>query len=652
MLLFLRGLPKSGKTEAISHLLERYVDPNSITPMTPMNEKMERNYHELISFHSEKNLTITGVPKESSCAFGILSALRNEHLKKSKVPLFNFPERSPQCFGDSARELDDHLCRIFQFLYEYEHTPRGNEVTDKEQEYARRLHKLLPEGIALINIWNIASNEKILHFLSALRGLLYNSHVWLFIDMDRDLENLNKPPEFPEVTNNAVCSNDDQSVLMKWRPRLHYLLRFSRMSESIHDSREGVCTVFAKHRNTSNEDLKHKVLKAKVQQAAKHIGVSSLIEPKIETINFDSSGISNDSSLRLYEKMQLSIFDTCSEDVPLSWLFLRSLFYNSQEIFVEKSELINKAKKCGMNDDSVNMFCEFYTSFGSIFDLSLINPDYPYVIVKPMGFLNSLEKILSPKDRIRQQYPTLVNGIISEKACQVFGGNWSKFIEALVSVNLATKVSSSKLDVDDLDPNDAYYFIPLSRNGSLIVEADPTAVHIIINVDTPHVFQQATFAKYLLGSLQEPKLIPCNNPNKTIIKECSTNTTITLVSHSPATKISISQVNFQVCSHIIKAYSKIAETCKFGTTKYKFVMICAKNGVPAVKDIPSCQYHVLPNNKLCAVCEIAGRVDDQLKMWNKALRKVSNYTGLRHYNHYVLYYSTQFQKIVCQMKVS
>ena len=625
MLLFLRGLPKSGKTRAISHLLECYVDPNSITPMTPMDEKMEIDYHELISFHSEKNLTITGVPKESSCAFGILSALRNELLKKSKVPLFNLPDRPSQYFGDSAHELDDHLCRIFQYLYDYKHTPKGDEVTAKEHEYARRLHVLLPEGIALINIWNIATNKTILHFLSALRGLLYNSHVWLFMDMDRDLENLDKPPEFPEVTSNAVCSNDDQSVLMKWRPRLHYLLRFSRMSESIHDSREGVCTVFAKHRKTSNEDLKHKVLKAKVQQAAKHIGVSSLIEPKIETINFDSSGISNDSSLRLYEKMQLSIYHTHFQDVPLSWLFLRSLFYNSQEIFVEKSVLRKNAKKCGIDEKSLTKFCEFYTSFGSIFDLSLINPDYPYVIVKPMGFLKSLDKFFSPEDKICQQYPTLANGIIPEKACQVFGENWSKFIEALVSVNLATKVSSSKLDVDDLDPDDIYYFIPLSRNGNLITEADPTALHIIINVDTPHVFQQATFAKYLLGSLQEPKLIPCNNPNKTIIKECSTDTTITLVSHSPATKISISQVNFQVCSHIIKAYSKIAETCKFGTTKYKFVMICAKSGVPDVRDIPSCQYHVLPNNKLCAVCDIAGRVNDQLKIWNKALRKVSNY---------------------------
>lgn len=42
-----------------------------------------------------------------------------------------------------------------------------------------------------------------------------------------------------------------------------------------------------------------------------------------------------------------------------------------------------KAKDC---DNSVTKFCEFYASFCSIVDLSLINPDYPNVIVKPMGF--------------------------------------------------------------------------------------------------------------------------------------------------------------------------------------------------------------------------------------------------------------------------
>ena len=583
-------------------------------------------YYELVAagFHPLRELTITEVTKESSCAFGILSAFKEELLVNGLVPLFNFnTEESSHIFGDP--ELDDHLSHTFNYLSQHEHTPTGSVVTYNEQQYARRLKKLLPEGIALINIWDIAINRIVLHFMTSLRGLLYNNHTWLFLDIERDLQNLEKPPNISEGNCGAGFSRDG-SVLMKWRPRIHYLVRFSRMSESKHGPRKGVCTIFAKYTSTC-KNLKQKVvdLEDKVKQTAKHIGVSSLIEPQIVPVNFDSSDIHDDRSLHLYQKFQQVIYQTPYEDVPLSWVFLRSLFFRLQKKFILKSELREKAKKCGMDEDSLTKFCQFYMSFGSIFDLSLVSSDYRYVIVKPMGFLKSLDKFLCPDDKTCQQYPKLVNGIIPEKAFkEVFEKNCSAFVEALLSINLATKVPSSQLDISDLDPNDTYYYIPLSRKGDPVTKADPTAVHLITSINTPHVFKQATFAKYLLKSLPEPKLVPCSNINQTIIKECSTDTTISLVSHSPATKIAVNHASPEVFSLIVNAYNEIAETCKIGTTKYKFVTICAKSGVPDVRDIPSCQYHVLPNDTLCDECKKDLRINDQLKAWNEALRKVSN----------------------------
>ena len=557
VLLSFGGIPESGKTKAVQHLLNNYVNPSPFEPITKISEmKLGAEgiaYYELVAagFHPLRDLTITEVTKESSCAFGILSAFQIGLLEKGQVPLFKFNPNQPNNFIDE--ELEDHLHQTFKYLYEYEHTPRESEVTIMKQKYARRLYKLLPEGIALINIWDIAINKTVLHFMTALRGLLYNSYTWLFLDMDQDLEDLEKPPKISDATSR------DWSVLMKWRPRLHYLLRRSRMSENKHNARKNVCTIFAKHKSSINEDLKQKVteLEAKVQQAAKHIGVSSLIEPKIETIELNGHGIPNDYSLHLYQKFERVIYNTPYVDIPLSWVFLRSLFYRSSNIFIAKTDLLLKAKECGIDEKSLTKFCEFYTSFGSIFDLSLVNPKYPYVIVKPMGFLKSLDKLLSPQSSICQYYE---NGIVPAKACQeVFGKNWLAFMEALLSVNLATKVSNSQLDMPNLDSNEMHYFIPLSRKGNLITKADPTAVHLITSINTPHVFKQATFAKYLLQSLPEAKLVPCTNPNQTIIKECSTGTTITLVSHSPASKISVSKANSEVCSVVVKAYNDIAE---------------------------------------------------------------------------------------------
>ena len=132
-------------------------------------------------------------------------------------------------------------------------------------------------------------------------------------------------------------------------------------------------------------------------------------------------------------------------------------------------------------------------------------------------------------------------------------------MEALISVNLATRVSNTQLGISDPDLNDIYYFIPLNRK---VTKADPTAIHLLTSVNTFHVFKEATFAKYLLQSLQQSKLVPCSNPNQIIIKEKSTNTTITLVSHSPTISLSISQTNLRICSLIIKACAEIAKICK------------------------------------------------------------------------------------------
>ena len=138
--------------------------------------------------------------------------------------------------------------------------------------------------------------------------------------------------------------------------------------------------------------------------------------------------------------------------------------------------------------------------------------------------------------------------------------------------------------------------------------------------------------------MESPKLIPSSHPNQTIIKETSTGVTVTLVSYSPAIRISISPASYEVCSVIVKAYNEIAETYKMETIKYKFVMICAKSGVPQVQNIPSCQYHVLPwlDDKLCNECKNAGRINDQLKAWNKALNEVS------HHALSILVYFTSF----------
>ena len=112
---------------------------------------------------------------------------------------------------------------------------------------------------------------------------------------------------------------------MKWLSHLHHLLLNScTMSESKHGpTREGACTIFAKHKGPSNEHLKQKVkdLKDKIHQVAKNIGVSFLKDLKIETINLNSL-VFDDSHCCLYETFKNIIHQTPYKEVPLAWIFL------------------------------------------------------------------------------------------------------------------------------------------------------------------------------------------------------------------------------------------------------------------------------------------------------------------------------------------
>ena len=625
--LTLIGLINSGKTEAILNFLKHYVDQ---PPHPTLSGKSYKETEGIAcyglfaaGFYPLRHLTITEFTNESGCAFGILSAFRKVIQVHKKLPLFKKDLDTPtnDVFEDS--DLEDHLRYLYRYLCQYEQVPKESDFSSNEYQFADHLCKSLPSGIALVNIWDLSLEKTVLCFLTPFFDQFYNSHTWLFLDIEPAVVDHNNFDHLPRVTE---FTPEGTAWL---HHHLYYLLHWSRMSES--NPREGACTIFTKHvKTTSNEHLRQTVttLETKVKQAAKHIGVSSLIEPKIETIELNDRGISNDASNRLNQKVEKVIYETPYEDVPLSWLFLHSLFYRLEKIFITKSELRKKANECGINDDSLTKFCQYYTSCGSILDLSLIKPDCLYVILKPICFLKLLDKFLCPGEHFCQQYPTLVYGILPGKAFQdFFPENWPAFVDAL-SIHLATTVPSSQLDMPNVDSNELFYFIPLSRKvESLTRETDTAAVHLILNTPHVNVIQQATFANYLLKSLPEPKVVPCYNINQMIIKECSSNTTITLVSHGPVTTISVSQASPYVCSLIVEVYNKIAETCKV-RTKYKFVKICSKSLVHDIQDIPSCQYHVLPNDTLCDDCVIDGRVNDQLKAWNKALREVSKIYSL------------------------
>ena len=615
------GLKDSGKSGAVDCLRRKYVDRSAFRNIRELShpEAEGITFYEIVavSLSVVKNLIINELTTKSCFAPVILSAFKKSFLpSEGEVLIFDALLSNFSEFGQP--DLDEHLRFIYQYLSQQNVRVTDSQQSDEEMKKAQFFLKSLPEGIAIVNVWDITISESVRHFLATLQGHLYNHHMWLFLDLKRDLDSLDKPPEI----------GSDSSLFMKWRPRLHYLLHSCKISEDKEKKRKRVCTIFAMHKAQSMSELneKAKILEEKVQPVARQVGVSTLLEEKIETLNLDVQ----DDSQRLYQKFQRIISETPFEDIPIAWIFLRSRFYRFDWIYIAREDLKVMAEKCGMNDESLKNFCKFYMSFGSVFDLSLINPTYQYVIIKPISFLKNLGTLLKPDEDILQKYPTIISGIVPYAACiDLFDGHNLVYMDALTSLNLAVEVTKHNLKLPDeqLDDN-LFYYIPLTRAKASITTPDPKSIHVITGIVTPHIFKQAAFTKYFLQLLPQLKLVPSKERNQTTIKDPSTGTTVTLISHSPVIRLQLSKPDEHVCSCIVQAYEMIAENARSQgiTVEYKFIKICAESSVKDVRSIPSSHYHILPDDKLCTKCNETSTEEDAnlLETWNKALTKVSN----------------------------
>lgn len=610
----------NGKTKAVEAFMNHYVKEIRGSNCLAVTEKCVPHgsigdiaHYDLITLPLD-DYKVFQAAEESSIAFGILSAFKNMIEFEKKVPILDHgaPPQTERFFEHV--ELNDHFMNTCRFINRQESIPESPELTEN---YARALQSpVFPESLGLVNIWDLASSNVVHHLLSALQGHLYNSYMWLFLDLDKDLDVIDEHYEMPAK---------DGTILIKTRPLLHFLLRLCWITEFNVNGKErnDVCTIFAAHERTSPgaayDDIL--LLRNKARPVARHIGVSTLLDDKIQGINIETN------HKRLYDKFQSIITDEIKfVEVPINWIFLRSLFYHCCKTFIPKRELKKLASQCNIDENDLDEFCKFYTSFASIVDLSLINSECQHVIVNPVTFLKSLDELFKHGEKFHQKYPTMSYGIVPESALrEKFGDDqWMAVVDVLACLNLATRVPGH-IEIPGFDVainhNEMQCYIPLCCTGQLQVVPDPNSVHLITNIDTPHFFKNVSFVKELTKLLPEHILFPTQSLNEIAIKDLSTNTTITITSHVPVIKIHIDKPSEKICSLIVQATNRIASESPV-TVKYKFVQYCTKSIIPNVESLPSAFYHVLPIATFCKDCRGVQEVNTLVTEWEKALETV------------------------------
>ena len=573
-LLLCGGLPMSGKSKVIERIFES-------TP--ELSQGFHYYEYAATGFLPDTSIETTKTTNPDLYNYGFLCGVKQKFAQESKQ-IGKFSYDSSECtFNDTT--LDEHLKQTIQYL---------------KKEAEQNEMKQMIKGAGLIKVWELTINSTTLHFLHCFSGHLYNSYMWLFTDIERDRQVLHKPPF--EVRGNTMLR----------KSRLEYLLHSSQLSSKAGDDRKDVCTIFAKHTNLKKVLVEKEKLQKECQNAKKQLGVQNLVNDEIIAVDFSDCHDTTDLSVHLKQTIQTTPFE-----IPLSHMFLRGALYLEKSIFMRHGELKQKAMQCKIDDSAFKKFCRCFTSFGSIFDVSLVNPKCEIVIIKPEEFLSKLDKAFNP-EKIDDKLWT--EGIITKASvAALFGEEGDTFLEVLEAVGLVTDVTnrcSSKYD--NCGP---CFYMPSIRKHNEIQKYSQKSIQLKTSIRFPSVNMVIAITEHLLKNMRNSWLKPTVNSNVTQI--CSVNDGIIEIIYQGGV------IEFIVDSPtavptIINGCEEIAKRTKqsnrFGDPKYHFAVRCAKDKHILAYNF-SRKEHILPNDDLCDTC-LQEQVHPNTRSWIDALKKV------------------------------
>ena len=619
-LLSVAGLPGCDQSKSLMTMLSQVVTNAREPPMAPLsflNASEGMPYCELTAAVSQHKQPIYAEATKNTCYLYAMEFSINENYLHHHQRIEKFDNSTSKVGLFEDEDLDSHFSLIFQRLSD------NHSLQHSEQ-------KANASGLAEINIWDIRMSRSIFHFLPALWGHLDRSYLWLFLDLeslDHDKSILHQLPSIPE--NQCYKDKNDRELIMRYHPSLHYFLHYVMLVQSrSKKDRQNVCSLFAMH-NTGNFENIDEVM-GHIMDTAGQMGVKTSIKERATLLH------RKESDVEILNRELDSLVDSLesSEEIPLSFVFLRSLFYEHQRIYITKNELQSKGYELGMSDDDLNDFRKFFMSSGSIIDVSKIDKTSPYVIVKPMGFTQELDKIFYPQSDVDSQI-TGYGLVTEEKAKAIFDHEYRFFMDVLVSVDLAIKLKGNQIEFEGtLLPHDhTYYYMPDVRVELPDLICDPSALHLLLDINCPLRHLQVLFTKVYMASCKQSALVlkkntPVNVTNfRTELSDCKSKVYFQLRYLGDTIEIHLPKsgplADKNICADIVRACNKMMLNDSWLKSKYAFAMMCFEHRI--VTDAnhlhPVC--HILPHDTQCKSCKENGRANKFLELWNEAIRQVS-----------------------------
>ena len=627
-LLCFAGLPCSSKSTALNTFMSHYLKKNILD----YNDKCGIRFFDLVAvrrppandiIYSTTNQPLNnGYIQVVKSSIEYLLRVRGQFIRSVHNP----SSVAAVYFND--QEFDHHLITVFKGLSDL---ADPNEPKSKIPDWSQGI----ASGISMINIWDIGLNKVAFYILPQLAGLLHNSYSWLFFDIFRDIPKLYQPPYIPENKCNAARNDSDCS--MRWRARIHYLLRFAKLAQSC-PTRENVCKLIGTYGKT-NEDSNLVDLIESFKKEAKCAATQMKVDNVIDMENVISYNPNDHNTAQVFKKLLDGIVhDKFSNpiEMPLSFVFLRSFLFATDAFCIGKSDLKLKAKKLKIEGDKFENFCQLFTSFGSIIDVSLIDSSSDLIILKPVDFLHELDKLFYPSLNVD---PLVSNyGIVTESTANFLFGTdkTSTIMSFLTSIGFATKLSSLQVNFSIKDQY-AYYLSTVCT-ASPILTCDPASLHLIRDVNIPlsnfqNIFVTTFLRLYSLTILEIPddphnnitrfRAFPSNTSNNEGVVFDLVYLGDAIEFRFPTVFNEVSSDHIDVCTQIITVCHKVMPS----GSKYNFAVMCSADPDLNAAYKLKRNRHILPNTKLCEICQVDGRLNSAvLQTWNTVLSKVSDVT--------------------------
>ena len=617
LLLITGGLPNSSKTTALKELMHHVDKDTSV-----LKEKDGIGFFEFFAARNFIEDSILLAPEGRNKGYpsvlyaGVESMIRLSGKRLENVDLQTqvdvqiLPPDSSKVFSEfSDSDLNKHLGTVLNDMHEDNQKKKSQGLTKWDQSHMC--------GLALVNVWDIGLNKVPNYVLSHLAGHLYNSHVWMFLDLLRDANHLYEVPDIPD--NRYDKLRNDKELIMRWRSRIRYLLRFAKLASMKNGRRQNVSNIVTSY--IGSKEIEGHIIKLK--EAVDIVSKQLQVQDLIDTEDIKAFHHQNIQPLyQLFEKIIRAGLDN-TDEIPLSFVFLRGMFYDKDQLYIMKDELREISKELNIDDKNFEWFCRLFTSFGNIVDVSLIDTTSHLIILKPIQLLNMLDKLFyySSDDTI-----VIKQGVVSKATLEeIFGNDVHVFMSFLTSLDIATEISPKQVNIPT-EPGS--YYVPEVCTSPPLLRCSATALHLVhdMNISLSHF--QVSFTAKFLNSYPEAQLNATETPHINITRFCSPSVSLLfkLVYHGDIIEFQFppnlhEEVLHNVCEHIVIICHEIMEDRS--NILYDFAIMCSDDVSQQVCKLQTRRHSLPLGEEDCKKCSCPhDSAIASVKIFNDVLKKV------------------------------